>query len=362
VVVVMKENRSFDELLGRLPERGQPDSEPIPRTFVNLDARGFPVAPFHETSTCVPQDPGHQWTAAHDQIDDGKMDGFVRSAAATTGTDGHFVMGGFDAPDLPFYYFLARTFALDDRHFASARTGTYPNRLFMLLGTPDGVVSTGAGYPSPRTPTIFGALDAAHVSWGAYSDGSLLGGALGWSRAHARTGSFAAFLAALDDGSLPSVAFVDGVDDVTDEHPPADVQKGEQWTRIVYEHAVASPLWPRLAMVWTYDEAGGFADHVPPPPACEPRDVAQDEAFNQLGERVPFVVVSPWARPHHVSHVPEDHTAITRFIEVLFDLPALTSRDANSGALLDLFDFVDPPALLEPPRPPPAGFFGCSPP
>jgi hypothetical protein len=229
-----------------------------------------------------------------------------------------------------------------------------------LLGTADGVKSTGGGYPNPATPTIFDELDKASVTWGAYSDGALLGGTLNWTLAHAGTHKFADFLAALDDGTLPSVAFVDGIENVEDEHPTANLQVGEAWTRTVYEHAIKSPLWKNLAIVYTYDEAGGFADHVPPPDnACVARPIALDTPFHELGIRVPLVVISPWARAHSVSHVVEDHTAITRFIETIFDLPALTARDANMSALLDMFDFTCGPALSSPPAAPEAGMKGC---
>src|SRR5262249_22987123 len=152
----------------------QPAAEAIPASFTNADNSGATLAFSHATSTCYAHDPDHQWISMHAQVDGGKMDGFVSSAAYTTQTDGHFVMTYYDENDLPFYYWLASTFALDDRHFASVRSGTFPNRNFLLLGTADGVSSTGAGFPDPSTPTIFEALDAAHVTWGVYSDGSLL--------------------------------------------------------------------------------------------------------------------------------------------------------------------------------------------
>src|SRR6185369_4467428 len=135
----------------------------------------------------------------------------------------------------------------------------------------------------------------------------------------------------------------------------------EAWTYKVYQGAVTSPLWPRLALIWTYDEAGGFADHVPPPnEACVARpDNPKDLPFVELGARVPLAVISPYARPHFVSHVVQDHTAVTRFIETVFGVTALTARDANSDALLDMFDFGCAPALLQPPEAPPAGTGGC---
>src|SRR5262249_42978360 len=109
--------------------------------------------------------------------------------------------------------------------------------------------------------------------------------------------------------------------------------------------------------IFTYDEGGGFADHVPPPNSCVARP--EDSAFFELGVRIPLIVISPWARPHYVSHVTHEHTSILRFIETLFDLPALTARDANSDALFDMFDFSCPPRL-SPPAAPPAGAYGCN--
>ncbi len=360
IVVLMKENRSFDELLGQLHDQGQPDAEAVPSGFSNRDLAGVSVAPFHRTTTCDPHDPGHQWAEMHAQVNDGAMDGFVTSAARTTGTDGHFAMGYQNATDLPFYYWLASTFAINDRHFASVRSGTFPNRNFMLLATADGITATGAGYPRAATPTIFRALDAAHITWGAYSNGALLGGTLNWHAGEPGTHTLDEFLVALDAGTLPQVAFVDGIENVEDEHPDANIQQGEAWTRNVYDHAVRSPLWPGLAVIWTYDEAGGFADHVPPPNrACVSSPSLTDQLFFELGQRVPFAVISPWARPHYVSHVVQEHTAVTRFIETVFGIPALTGRDANSPALLDLFDFACAPALMTPPIAPAAGTHGC---
>jgi len=127
--------------------------------------------------------------------------------------------------------------------------------------------------------------------------------------------------------------------------------------RSIYEAAIASPLWMKLAIVFTYDESGGVFDHVPPPKACIPSP--DQTGFDRLGVRVPTMVISPWARPHHVSHVVHDHTSILRFVELLHDLPALTARDANADALLDMFDF-NCPTLQQPPTAPAAGTGTCN--
>lgn len=108
-----------------------------------------------------------------------------------------------------------------------------------------------------------------------------------------------------------------------------------------------------LALFLTWDEHGGFWDHVPPPAACVPDDIppmlsSGDEpgAFDRYGIRVPVVVVSPFARQRYVSHRVHDHTSILRFIETRFDLPALTRRDANADPMLNFFDFKAPTFAL----------------
>ena len=166
----------------------------------------------------------------------------------------------------------------------------------------------------------------------------------------------AAFKAGLADGTLPAVTFIDSREGIEDEHPAADVQVGEAWTRDIYQSVLASSIWPTTAIIMTYDEAGGFADHVPPPNSCQPRP--QDVGFTELGVRVPLIVISPYARRHYVSHVVHEHTSITRLIETVFDLPALTARDANSDALLDMFDFGCP-GNAQVPDAPAAGTMGC---
>ena len=336
VIVLMKENRSFDHLLGRLHEQGQPDAEAIPETYTNPDLGGLAVAPFHLTNTCLAQDPVHQSEQMLACVNGGKMDGFVRNAANTTSSDGHWAMGVYEQTELPFNYWLANTFALSDRHFAPMISGTYGNRNFLLFGSNAGVVDTGIVFPPPNTPSLLHLLMNAGFTWGVYSNSEVFSGAMDWQAGDPGVHPMSELFTALDNGTLPNVVFVDADEYVTDDHPDADLQAGEVWTKTIYDHAVKSPQWPSLALIWTYDEGGAFFDHVPPPQACPS---SPDSPFTDLGTRVPLVAISPWAKRHYVSHAVHDHTAITRFIETLFNLPALTARDANSDALLDLFDF-----------------------
>lgn len=356
VIVMMKENRSFDMIFGEISKQGQPDAEPVPAGFSNPDATGADVPRYHETNTCVAHDPDHQWVAMHNQSDGGKMDGFVKSAADTTSSDGHFVMGYFDDKDLPFYYFLGTTFALADHYFPSVLSGTWANRDYLYAGTSDGVKNTLLdGFLPADIPTIFDELDSAGVKWGVYSDGLPLEGALGLT--YPAKQSMQAFYDAVANDKLPAVAFVDGRGNEEDDHPKADMHVSENWSYQVYDAVSKSKFWKSTVMFYTYDEAGGFADHVPPPTdACVARP--QDAEFHELGIRVPMVVVSPWAKRNYVSHVQHQHTSILRFIELMYNLPALTARDANSDALLDMFDFCTHPAPVA--AAPKAGTGGCS--
>ncbi len=374
VIVLMKENRSFDHVLGKLAERGQPGVDGIDPGFANSDNDGKAVHFERATSTCL-LDPGHQADAMQRSINHGAMDGFVKNAADTTSgpvkTDGHYVMSYYDESDLPFYYWLAKTFAVSDRHFAPLQSGTFSSRNFFMFGSNQGVVSTGITYPNKDQPSILRTLMDKGFTWGAYTDPtpvngnpSLIGepfsGTLGMRPDSPGVHSFDDFLAALDKGTLPNVAFVDGVENYSDDHPTADLQVGEKWVRNIYDHAMKSPQWKSLAIVFTYDEGGGFADHVNPEqfgPACQAAPT--NSPYTLLGVRVPLVVISPWARRNYASHVVHDHTAITRFIEAIFGLPALTARDANADALLDMFDFTCGHDLMPVPDAPPAGTGGC---
>jgi phospholipase C len=356
VVIVMKENRSFDHLLGPLHDHGRADVEGVPPTYSNPDAQGNPVFPSHATTTCIPHDPGHQSASVLASINNGTMDGFVLNAAQTSGTDGHFVMWEYDDSDFPFYYWLASTFAIADRHFAPMASGTFGNRNFLMFGTNAGVVDTGISFPPPNTPSIMQLMMNRGFTWGAYSDGEPASGALDWGPSDPGVHSLRDLYNALAAGTLPNLAFVDGRDYIDDDHPFADIQTGEAWTKAIYDRAVVSPQWPRMAIIWTYDEAGGFADHVPPPRGCQA--APSNAPFTQLGPRVPLVAISPWAKRGFASHVAHDHTAILRFIETVFDLGALTGRDANSDALLDLFDFSCGRDLSVPDAPA-AGTGGC---
>ena len=357
IVVLMQENRSFDSYFGQLPAAGHADVDGLPAHASNPDAKGIPQPAFHQTKYCT-EDTNHAWTGSHLEYHDGLNDGFVTQ----NDPDGTRAMGFYDESDLPFYYALAKTFAIGDRYFCSLLGPTFPNRFYLMTGTSFGHIRNDMHQGGFVQRSIFDVLDDNQVTWMVYYSDFPFASLLKVQKPkYARTSRFLADAAA---GTLPQVAFVDpsvGLTSVeTDEHPPANIQEGEQFAAQIIQAVMQSPNWPTTALFFTYDEHGGFYDHVAPPEACKPDTIAPmldltdpdslyPAQFNRYGFRVPVVVVSPFAKPGFVSHAVYDHTSILRFIETRFHLPALTDRDANASPMLDMFDFSHA-ALLNPPE------------
>jgi phospholipase C len=362
IVVLVMENHSFDNYLGMLG-RGDgfglgPDGLP---TNFNVDAAGEKVTAFHFDTTEQPLDePAPDWNASHIQWNEGTNDGFARSASGRT------AMGYWTGDDLPFYWALARTFPLCDRYFASALTQTFPNRRFMWAGTALGMVTTDLPPLDENAPngTLFDRLNDLGVEWRNYY-GDLPEPALFppvWFANTDKGRTYDDFCAEAAAGTLPAFALVTPRTDLSEENPQ-DIQEGEAFAARIIHALLESPCWPRTLLVWTYDEHGGYYDHVPPPAAVPPDDVAPKldpsfhlpGAFDRLGFRVPCVIASPYARSDYVSHVIHDHTSVLRLLETKWNIGALTRRDANASNLLDCLDLETPPDFLEPPvMPPPA--------
>ncbi|MFI5308042.1 MAG: phospholipase C [Polyangiales bacterium] len=363
VVVIMQENRSFDQYFGHLPGHGQDDVD-VPKDVPENpagDGSGA-ISWHHETAYCV-EDTDHGWTASHDQWNDGQQDGFARSNVKPDDPSGQRAMGYYDQSDIPFYFQLASTFAISDRYFCSLLGPTYPNRMFFSAGTSFGIVTTDIAKLAPAgVPQIYRALGDKGVSWKVYRTNlpSLLlyPDFAGDSAQADHIVGVEEFAADAASGALPQVSFLDagfeqGADVETDEHEPADIQLGQHFVWQQVTAAIAGPDWKSTAIFLTYDEHGGLYDHVSPPPACAPDDTlpAQNPelgGFDRLGFRVPLTLISPYARRGYVSHEVHSHTSILRFIQAKFELPAMTKRDANSDAMLDLFDFDSAPRLETP--------------
>jgi phospholipase C len=161
------------------------------------------------------------------------------------------------------------------------------------------------------------------------------------------------------DTLLPPVVFIErGTNNGLDEHPDQNITTGAGAASQVIEALLHSAAWPSSVLFFTYDEGGGLYDHVAPfhepspdgiSPMLQSGDLPGD--FTQSGFRVPLIVISPWVKPHFVSHVRRDNTAILKFIETRFDLPALTARDAAQDNMLEFFDFSSPAMITPPPLP-----------
>ena len=358
IVVLMLENRSFDHYFAKLPSVGVTDVDVADETHFNYDPDANPVAkvPFHHESRYCIKDTNHEWEGVHLQYDQGKMDGFV----ATNSPGGARAMGYYDQDDIPYYYWMAQTFGLSDRHFSSLLGPTWPNRFFFYGASSWGNTKTGdlgdilPGSTVNAGKKIIDQLDDAGRSWKIYRDG-LASFALIFGQSKENIGSpMSKFESDVDGGSLPDLAILDPSftsSGQNDEHPPSNIQKGQQLTARVLNKLMSKPdVWKKTVFFLMYDEHGGFYDHVAPPAACEPDDnVPATFKFDRLGVRTPLIVASPFVKKGYVSHRVTDHTSVTRFIQHRFDLPALTHRDANAWPMLDFFDF-DHPAFVTPPK------------
>ncbi len=354
-ILIMQENRSFDSYFGTMP-----GVDGIPAGTTNPDGTNPAVASFHSTTYCT-VDTNHEWSGSHLEYHDGANDGFVTQ----NNPMGARAMGYFDQTDLSFYWDLAQTFAMSDHHHCSVLGPTWVNREFYLAATSFGMIDNHAipsdAFPmAGRDQTIFQALNSAGVSWRIYDElvpfivGAFPSFALAREQ-QAHETSFSRFYTDLAAGNVDSVVWIDPhwtTDAVTtdDEHPPANPQYGQAFVRDIIQHVMDSPIWNDTAIILTYDENGGFYDHVPPPEACPPGDGfaprlgASDyhADFDRYGFRVPLIVISPYARQHYVSPHVTDHTSILRLLEARFLMPALTSRDANAWPMTDMFDFTTP--------------------
>jgi len=359
IVIFMQENHAFDSYFGRLDEyrreHGLDDSfDGLPLDAALADPNGDLVKPFHQQSVCV-ENARTIWNAAHLSVDGGKMDDFVKVVAtwsvSSYDPEGTRAMGYYDWTDLPYYYELATQFATSDRYFASVLTLTIPNRMYLFSGTSFGHIIDDTAPPSgwPQK-TIFDALDQAKISWRYYVQDSTL--YLSQWATYAQNKDHVSNISnwytdVQQPDTLPNVIFIERAGATgLDEHPPNNIQKGAANTKKILDALMQSPSWGSSAFIFTFDEGDGLYDHVPPaalpapdniPPMLKPGDEPGD--FTESGQRVPFIMISPWIRPHYVSHVIRDHTSILKFIETRFSLPALTKRDAAADDMTELFDF-----------------------
>jgi phospholipase C len=362
IVVLIMENHSFDSFLGLVPHqvrgRGNVDGLNFRHGRImngNRDFYGLLYRSAHAGTPCqLPRAPGQNWNASHASYDGGKNDGFVRAS-------GPVAMWYWDRSDLPFTYSLVEHFPVGNRFFCSALAQTYPNRRFFFTGTASGTIATdGATFKiSAANGTIWDRLDAHQIDWAIYYNDLpswLIVPGVATAERVPRQRHYSQFAADVAAGRLPAFTFLDPNYDNQSQENPQDVQVGEQFIADVVQTLMSAPTWKHTALFITYDEHGGYYDHVPPPTAVKPDSIPpltkSGDAlggYGRYGFRVPLVVVSPWAKKGYISNVTQDLTSLTAFIERKWNLPAMTFRDANAAPMTDYFDFRHP-AFKQPPR------------
>jgi len=386
-VVLMLENRSFDHLLGWLKSTdprvegltGGESCPDVPPGGTN------PVKVAPATAFAMPFDPGHEFEDIQIQLygsngatppgpkpesNPASMDGFIASAfeaaaAADVPQDRVGVMEYFTPDSVSVLAILARQFALFNFWYSSLPGPTWPNRFFVHAATSGGLTDSPGtqsiidGF-SFANKTIYDKLKAANKDWRIYHDGlpqSIGIDSLRTEYLNAFTKNFREFTYFVDDvqnAALPEYTFIEPQYDTggnyangNSMHPLNDVRLGEQLVKAVYEIIRQSAdYWPNTMLIITFDEHGGFYDHVPPPKATPPGDATNYSnkdhpfGFDVLGVRVPAIVISAYTQAGTVIGVNAsdpatvfDHTSILKTVELRFGLSNLTQRDAKANTL-----------------------------
>ena len=331
IVLVTMENRSFDHFLGWLPGA---DGKQAGLSYTDANGVSHPTHPLApDFQGCAYLDPDHSYDGARIEFAGGACDGFLRAANDV------FAIGYYRQKDLPFLGKAAPDWTVCDRYFAAILGPTFPNRLYQHTGQTDRIENS---FAESTLPTIWDRLAAKNVS-AAYYYGSISFLLLWRDKYEALGRTYAQFFDDCRTGRLPAVSYVDpvftGTDEGTmaDDHPHADIRAGEYFLNRIYHAVTTSPAWKRTLLVITFDEWGGFFDHVPPAVAPD-----NDPAHAQRGFRVPTLLISPFARREHVAHGVYDHTSVLKLIEWRWGLDPLAPRDAAATNLAAALDFRNP--------------------
>ena len=383
IIFALQENRSFDQYFGMMNKYRSLKGLPQDVDGYTLNGSGVPtntnpnysrtgsVSVFHMLSMCT-ENLSPSWNESHVSANFSSPssntflnDGFVwvagHNARDTGGLDvnGLRAMGYYDYNDLPYYYFMASTFSMSDRWFSPVPANTNPNRHYMYSAT-----SQGHSYPwsgaASTAPTIWDRLTAAGISWKVYV--ANFNDTVFYEFANAQQYGdhifpIQKYFDDLASGNLPQLVTLETSG--LNEHPENNIQDGAAFMASAINALMSSQYWKDSAFILTYDEFGGLYDHVHPqltvnPDGIKPLDLRTGDIagdFTRTGFRVPMTVISPFAKPHYVSHTPADHTAILKFIETRFALQPLNARDRAQMDMTEFFDFNNP-AFLTPPSPP----------
>jgi phospholipase C len=351
IIVLMMENRSFDHMLGFLTiEQGRADVEGPTRAMSN-SYRGdtYHVHPAQGTTLVKPQDPCHSGWCVDEQLSNnngGFVGNYVKTRQGTLVGNPGVVMAYHAAAQVPVYAWLADQFALCDHWFCSVGGATMPNRCYATAGTSNGHRDNLQPSQPWNLPSFVRHLEATGVSWRWYSHDYvpmlwLVDPEFGLS--HEAVPSYfdrkgllggPSFLDDAAAGKLPAVSWIDpnfydltfGPAGSNDDHPPSDLHAGQELILRTVDAVMQSPNWPDSVLIITYDEHGGFFDHVPPPV-----NVPDDHGITRYGPRVPAIIVSPYVAKKAVSHTVFDHTSIIKTILTRFCADR-NGRIPNMGA------------------------------
>ncbi|HVU53365.1 MAG TPA: alkaline phosphatase family protein [Polyangia bacterium] len=349
LVVVFMENRSFDHFLGGLSlDAAYPAAralDGIKGDEQNPDGAGQMVK-MSLLSGNGTYNPRHDWLSSRVAWNNGQNDGFVRANADQGLADDSQVMTYLDRGHLPFCYGLAGQSTLCERWFSSVMGPTWPNRFYMHAATSNG-----------QTGNLPMGLDAADTIWDRLAEQCLAGknyyaGGVPWYSVAFPSKSFSGndamtpepidgFFRDAASGNLPPFSLVDPDFEVNDAHPPHDLALAEAFLSSVHRALVNGPAWARTMLVITFDEHGGFYDHVAPPTTVD-----ADADFRQLGFRVPALVAGPMVRAGRVVSTPFEHVSVAATLRARFGIRSLNAR---MDAANDLSSCVDPALASAPP-------------
>jgi phospholipase C len=367
-VYLMLENHTYDNMLGaRKLMEGLP-GDGLVAGMSNPDGSGGTVQIYESpTSSLCVADPPHDWDRSHMQFNNGANDGFVvqyNQDLQMTGLTQ--VMEYLTRTDVPVTWALADKYTSCDRWFASVMGPTLPNRAYWHCATAFGQTTNTEildKFSAVPVPTIYNRLQDKNIDWVYYFGSIAVAAALGNPGPYqldlgpndGKTGKIRRFASYPDDagdpngqffkdcaaGKLAPVTYIDPYfgNGGNDDHPPTHPIMAQSLIAAVYTALAKSPLWKHCMLVITYDEHGGYFDHVPPPMTTD--DTLQQfgvDGFQQMGFRVPALVIGPYAKQGYVSSVQYDHTSALKELQVAFDLDPLNVRMDMANDLSDCID------------------------
>jgi phospholipase C len=356
VVLLLLENHSFDQMLGAL-QQVIPEVDGVTpalaATRSNLTTEGVAIYQHETTERQMAFDPHHEHVNAMAQIKDHNS-GFVSDFQNAyknqlSHTDLQDVMGYYPLDFLPALHPLGREFTFCDRWFSSLPGPTWPNRFFALSGTCAGQPLMPSGtamlqlhwYREQTQPTIFSRMTERGVPWRIYHYDFPCSLVLTRQRQPENLAHYSAIDdffrdAAGKESNFPALTFIEpqyfGVGQ-NDDHPPHNVMKAEKLVADVYNAIRSNPdLWASTLLVVVYDEHGGFYDHVEPPPTIAPDGQTASWSFDQLGVRIPALLISPRCK-QRVEHTQFDHTSVLKYLQDKWSLGSLGERTAQAKSI-----------------------------